>query len=155
MPTATLSIRAAGPGGAFSACQGIIHGFENSWGPFLDLEHDQPGLEYLLLLRRFVQECVPFADLRSAAELLGPVCGDYQPGHAPLAIATPERNVVAVYLPVGGAVELALPAGRYGAEWFDPLTGNILPAEGVGRTYSAPCGEHEGYPQDWTLILKR
>ncbi len=49
--------------GAFRA-MGLIHGFENSWGPWALLDQDQPGLEYLLLVRRFFTEIVPFAALR-------------------------------------------------------------------------------------------
>ena len=49
--------------GAFRA-MGIIHGFENSWGPWALLDQDQPGLDYLLLVRRFFTEIVPFAALQ-------------------------------------------------------------------------------------------
>ncbi|HEY63536.1 MAG TPA: DUF5060 domain-containing protein [Caldilineae bacterium] len=141
--------------GAFCAL-GIIHGFENSWGPFAVLDRDQPGLAYLLHLRRFFTEMVPFHRMRPAPELIAP--GAYAPGRRPLALATEDREVVAAYLPVGGAVELTLPTGkRYQARWFDPRTGDLQAAgmsEADGRRrFVAPPGQDEqGHPWDWVLV---
>jgi len=142
--------------GAFCAL-GVIHGFENSWGPFMSLDEDQPGLVYLLYLRRFFTEVVPFHRMRPAPELLVP--GEAAPGHSPLALATTDRDVVAVYLPTGGAVELSLPVGRaYHARWYDPTTGELCPAAppaGDERSrFVTPLGEdEEGHPWDWVLVL--
>ena len=66
--------------------------------------------------------------------------------------------MIAAYLPVGGAVELALPAGKpYQARWFDPRTGDLQAAsisEANGRWRAvAPLGQDEqGHPWDWVLI---
>ena len=71
--------------GAFQAL-GVIHGFENSWGPWAVLEEDQPGLDDLLQVRRFFTEILPFADLRPAPDL---ILGDgRRPGRRPLAMTT-------------------------------------------------------------------
>lgn len=142
--------------GAFCAL-GIIHGFENSWGPFLLLEEDQPGLAYLLHLRRFFTEVVPFARLKPAPHLVVPA--DHAPGHRPLALATPERDWLTVYLPTSGAVSLALPnASAYQAQWFDPRTGDLAPAKtdaSSGETnFVAPATGSE-HPDDWVLVLSR
>jgi hypothetical protein len=75
-----------------------------------------------------------------------------------LALATEDREVVAAYLPVGGAVELTLPTGkRYQARWFDPRTGDLQAAgmsEADGRRrFVAPPGQDEqGHPWDWVLV---
>ena len=53
--------------GAFCGL-GIIHGFENSWGPWCKLDEDQPGMADLLLVRRFFREIVPFERLRPAMQ---------------------------------------------------------------------------------------
>ncbi len=133
---------------------GIIHGFENSWGPFLDLEHDQPGLEYLLILRRFIRERVPFAWLAPASQLLSS-CSERDRGCTPLVMATPDADVVTAYLPVGGALSLDLNPALYSAIWFDPLSGVERQASPTGSSYISPGGTHAGHPQDWLLVLSK
>ena len=46
---------------------GVIHGFENSWGPWQKLDEDQPGMTYLGHALNFFREITHFAELR-------PVC---------------------------------------------------------------------------------
>jgi hypothetical protein len=143
--------------GAFCAL-GVINGFERTWGPRMELERDQPGVAYLAHLRRFFTAHVPFARLRPAPEAIVPAA--CEPGYRPLALAAAERDVVAVYLPAGGAVELDLPAGRpYEAQWYDPRTGELLPAaeggQGSRLAFVAPSGDDEqGHPWDWVLLLR-
>jgi hypothetical protein len=142
--------------GAFCALC-VIHGFENSWGPFLVLDEDQPGLIYLQHLRRFCCEIVPFERLRTAPEVVVP--GEYGRGERPLALATGERDVVCVYLPTGGTVTIDLPADRqYEGQWFDPRMGQLLPATPSaenGSRFRAPAGmDSEGHPWDWVLLLR-
>lgn len=140
--------------GVFSGL-GIIHGFENSWGPFMNLGQDQPGLEYLLIVRRFVLEQIPFAHMRPAADLLVAPPEGYGSGYRPLMMATPSRDTIAVYLPAGGAVQLTVSGEAYAARWFDPLTGSTLPAAASDEVYRSPGGDHAGHPQDWILVLRR
>ena len=142
--------------GAFCGL-GVIHGFENSWGPWMRLEADQPGLTYLLHLRRFFSEVVPFARLRPAPELVRPADGPA--GYQPLALASAEQDLAAVYFPAGGQTVLDLPAGRtYQAEWFDPCTAETQAAPeriaGGGATVTAPQGEQAGHPRDAVLVLR-
>lgn len=139
--------------GAMSAL-GVIHGFENSWGPFLLLEEDQEGLAYLLLLRRFFYEIAPFDALRPAPELLLEPAA-YPEGARPLALATPQRDTIVAYLPVGGTVGFALDLGGYQARWFDPVTGELQPARIAGPSLTAPDRLHANNPQDWALVLSR
>jgi hypothetical protein len=133
---------------------GIIHGFENSWGPFLLLEEDQEGLAYLLTLRRFFHEIAPFDRLATASELLQRNEAS-APGERPLALASPERDLIVVYLPVGGVVALSIPLEGYTAQWFDPVSGALQPASASGDGLSAPDTLHAGHPQDWVLVLRR
>ena len=142
--------------GAFRGL-GVIHGFENSWGPFQLLDRDQPGLAYLLHLRRFLTEVVPFHRLRPAPDVLAD--GEWAPGHQPSALATPGRELAAVYLPAGGAVKLSLPhAGSYTARWYDPRTGELAAAKpapgGDALQFAAPAGGG-ARPWDWALVLTR
>ncbi|HHX42688.1 MAG TPA: DUF5060 domain-containing protein [Chloroflexi bacterium] len=145
--------RRGGWRGAFCAL-GIIHGFENSWGPFMVLDEDQPGLAHLLQIRRFFTEIVPFQRLQRAWELAS--AGNATPGDRPLTLAAPEGDLIVVYLPVGGAVEVALPRGegQYRARWFNPVSGELLPAEGAGGRFVAPEVVYLGHPQDWVLLLE-
>lgn len=133
---------------------GIIHGFENSWGPFLLLEKDQDGLAHLLTLRRFFHEIAPFYRLRPAAELLVTE-GEAARGTRPLALATPERDQVVVYLPVGGSVALAVTPEQYSSQLFNPVTGDLEPCYAEAQVFAAPATLHAGHPQDWALVLTR
>jgi len=133
---------------------GVIHGFENSWGPWQVLDQDQPGLVDLLHLRHFFTEVVTFETLRPAPELLLPE--SWNPGTRPLALADAGKDLCVVYLPVGGAVHLALPAGKeFQAQWFDPRTGALVAAVAAGNGgYTAPAGRTaEGHAWDAVLIL--
>jgi hypothetical protein len=154
--------------GAFCAL-GVVHGFENSWGPFMMLEEDQPGLAYLLHLRRFFTDVVPSHRMQPAPETI--VASESETGHRPLALATPEYDVVAVYLPTGGEVTLSLPEARpYDAQRFDPRTGELhlvqrvaqqlrpatLSGKGEQLSFAAPAGhDKNGHPWDWVLVLSR
>ncbi|HYH12481.1 MAG TPA: DUF4038 domain-containing protein [Thermomicrobiales bacterium] len=134
---------------------GIVHGFENSWGPWEKLDEDQPGLEHLLHVNRFVTELVPFDQLRPAPEVLGD--SDTEGGHRPLALANEDRSIVAVYLPTGGRVSLQLKgSSERSYRWFDPRTGKLQPADireaGEGVEFIAPAGGEPDRPWDWVLV---
>jgi Protein of unknown function (DUF4038)/Domain of unknown function (DUF5060)/Putative collagen-binding domain of a collagenase len=140
--------------GAFCAL-GIIHGFENSWGPFQLLDKDQEGLAYLLHLHRFFTEIVPFHEMQPASHLIA--SGEAGSGRRPLALATANSDVVAVYLPVGGTVEVSLPDNSiYSAWWFDPRTGYITKAQPTINEATSTLTVHRerGEPSwDWVLVL--
>jgi len=133
---------------------GVIHGFENSWGPFQVLDQDQPGLEYLLHLRAFFTDSVPFARLRPAEGLVQP--GDGRRGYGPLTLAAPERDIVVVYTPAGKGITVEFDPESFDHRWFDPRSGAMDTDEArSGATYSPPpqpAGEHPG---DWVLILTK
>jgi hypothetical protein len=134
---------------------GVIHGFENSWGPWEQLGADQPGLQHLLHLRRFVTEIVPFHSLSPAPELV--VDAGVETGRRPQALANEDRSVVVAYLPVGGEVALKIGPGRV-SQWFDPRTGAIGYAEGLvesdGTRFDAPTGGGADRPTDWVLVTR-
>jgi hypothetical protein len=79
--------------------------------------------------------------------------------HRPLALATDGADVAAVYLPVGGRVDLSLPEGRaHDAQWYDPRTGELQPAapltQDMTLSFSAPAGKDENqHPWVWVLVL--
>ncbi|HEY2015058.1 MAG TPA: DUF4038 domain-containing protein [Bryobacteraceae bacterium] len=67
-------------------------------------------------------------------------------------LAEPGRTY-AVYLPKAGKVGIRLAAGRYSAEWFNPMTGEIVPigaAEGPAWTSPAAPGKN-----DWALLVRK
>jgi hypothetical protein len=132
---------------------GVIHGFENSWGPWANLDEDQPGLQHLLHLRRFVTGVVPFDALSPAPDLL--VGEGAEAGRRPQALATDDRSVVLAYLPVGGEVTLKIGPDRV-SRWFDPRTGDLRDAECVvesdGMRFVAPTGGGADRPADWVLV---
>jgi hypothetical protein len=160
--------------GAFCALN-VIHGFENAWGPFMVLDEDQPGLTYLRHLYSFFTQIVPFDELQPASTLILP--GEYDLGEQPLALASGTRDIITVYLPVGGAVVLDMPASSvadaieaadaievYQARWYDPRTGEcclaaastVLNVKDEKLNFIAPEGQDaQGHPWDWVLILQK
>ncbi len=143
--------------GVFCA-QGVMHGFENTWGPWWMPDEDLPGMQYLHHLRKLFAETVEFHRLRPESGLIFDD-GPYAEGERPLCMASAEsaeRDTVLVYLPVGGQVTLAL-AGleNYEQSWFDPRTGGRSDASGTrsgsGTCFTAPTTDRS----DCTLILRK
>jgi hypothetical protein len=67
-------------------------------------------------------------------------------------LAEPGRTY-AVYLSNAGKVTIRLLAGRYDAQWFDPITGETIPiglAEGPAWTSPPAPGRN-----DWALLLRK
>jgi hypothetical protein len=67
-------------------------------------------------------------------------------------LAEPGRTY-AVYLPKAGKVTVRLVPGRYNAEWFHPMTGEVAPigvAEGPAWTSPVAPGRN-----DWALLLRK
>lgn len=133
----------------------VTNGFENTWGPVMNLDDDQEGVRYFEILHRFFTQVVPFHTLRPAPDLAAEE--DYAPGHAPLVLATVNRDLVAVYLPAGGAVVLTLADQGYTAQVYDPRTGDVragaLTATDAGLRVTAPSGGDAQRPCDWVVTL--
>jgi hypothetical protein len=130
---------------------GIINGQENSWGPWMLLEEDQPGTADITVIRNFLTDTVPFADLRPAPDLIG---GAFAPGHRPLALRSLSGAGAGVYFPAGGTADVSFPATS--AHWFDPRTASMSPAGGTGPRHTAPGGfDADGRPEDMVLVLRR
>jgi Domain of unknown function (DUF5060)/Protein of unknown function (DUF4038)/Putative collagen-binding domain of a collagenase len=136
---------------------GMVAGFHQQWWGFGDYAVDQPGVTALTRLREFLTGPVDFARLHPAGELV--LDGPAERGHRPLALATAGRDVVAVYLPVGGEVSLDLPTEVSGARWFDPRTGELADAvcgESAGAlSVKSPGGGPKDRPHDWALVVNR
>ena len=115
------------------------------------LDEDQPGVEDLIQARCFLTEIAPFDRLRPADM----VAGDHPPGERPLALASDDRDLAAIYLPVGGKVNFASPLSGT-AQWFDPRSGALEEASLVSATsVTAPDGEGANdHPLDWVLLVR-
>ena len=142
--------------GAFCG-MGVINGFENTWGPVMDLENDQQGVTYFKHLYRFFTEVVPFYRLHPAMELLKPQV--FKTGYRPMVLATDNLDIVAVYVPAGATFTLDLTPGKgYVAQWFSPKLGEVQPAHNdktsEGFTFTTRNQLDEaGHPLDWVLTL--
>ena len=67
-------------------------------------------------------------------------------------LAEPGRTY-AVYLPNAGKVTVRLIPGRYNAEWFNPMTGEVIPigvADGPAWTSPSAPGRN-----DWALLVRK
>lgn len=127
---------------------GLVTGQENSWGPWMELGEDTPGVADLLVLRRFLVDDVPFDRLRPAPDL---VVGDYPAGHRPLALLRDDSNLAVIYLPAGGPVRPARPGkGR----WLDARHGTYAEAIDDAGVFVAPATiDEQGHPHDYILLL--
>ncbi|MER7938884.1 MULTISPECIES: DUF5060 domain-containing protein [unclassified Streptomyces] len=137
---------------------GVVHGFDNTWGPFLDLTHDQEGVAALMHLARFFREHVAFHRLRPAPHL---VAGQpTAPGRTPLVLHDADDGTVVVYLPVGGSVELTpeagLPASGAVVRVYDPRTGVLSGPrkQCAGRVLTA-AGDAPDDGRDQVLLITR
>jgi len=136
--------------GTFSGT-GIIHGFENTWGPWWIPEKDQEGMKYLLILKDFFTSIVEFHRLKPEAEIINR--SEYEPGTRPLCLSTPERDVFLVYLPAGRTFSLNLPeASDFESFWFDPRTAGMKEASKTVKEKTTRFGR-DG-KDDWVLVLR-
>ena len=140
--------------GAFSAT-GIIHGFENTWGPWWIPDEDQEGLKYLLTLKNFFTSRVNFHRFKSDPGIIDQSVR-YEPGTKPLCMSTSEGDAILVYLPVSGSVSLNLPnAVEFKSIWYDPRTGAVSKPqkEVAGPKVRFKAELSDG--NDWVLVLRK
>ncbi|MFQ6098757.1 MAG: putative collagen-binding domain-containing protein, partial [Armatimonadota bacterium] len=132
---------------------GVGNGFDWTWGPVMIVDRDMPGVAQLALVKRFFTDVVRFETLRPAPEL-ATACGDAAPGEKPLFMADEGYHQIVVYLPVGGTVSLDVVQDReYEASWFDPRTGDVMPATPSDGKFEAPA-TGAPHPDDWVLVVK-
>ncbi len=130
---------------------GIIHGFENSWGPWMMLDEDQPGMTDLLNVHHFFTKVVPFHTLRRAADDWESH-GDVSPGSRPSVLISEDNHTFVFYMPV--ATRIGGGGERSTAQWYDPRTGDLSPATIEDGAYIAPSGGGDR-PHDWVLIVTK
>lgn len=130
----------------------VIAGFENTWGPLMQLEPDAPGADDLLHLRAFFTAQVPFDRLARRDDLAHGGRDDL-PGSRPLALASDDGDWIAAYLPVGGRLALRWPDARTRRlDWYDPRQGSLARAAPDGSWLVPPGGE--GATDDWVLVAR-
>lgn len=137
---------------------GVIHGYENTWGPRWIPDRDQASVAEVLVLKRFLDDVVPFHSVKPAHELVEAASGAAW-GHKPLALASADRARMVVYLPAGGPVTIQGVGDTVSARWFDPRNGALTPAaperRGGNLYATAPVANDErGRPLDWVLVVQ-
>lgn len=140
--------------GAFCGI-GVIHGFENTWGPWWIPEEDQEGMKYLLILKKFFMEEVEFHHFRPDNEIIDKSI-QYEPGTKPLCMSASQKDAFLVYLPVGGSVALNLPGvSEFESIWYNPRTGGKQEAQGMVSEDTAKFEPASSNRDDWTLVLRK
>ena len=140
--------------GAFSAT-GIIHGFENTWGPWWIPDEDQEGLKYLLTLKNFFTSRVNSHRFKSDPGIIDQSVR-YEPGTKPLCMSTSEGDAILVYLPVSGSVSLNLPnAVEFKSIWYDPRTGAVSKPQKEVAGPKVRCKAESSDSNDWVLVLRK
>jgi len=144
--------RRGGWRGAFSGT-GVIHGFENTWGPWWIPDEDQEGMKYLLVLRDFFTNIVEFHRFKPETEIIDQSI-QYKTGARPLCMSTLEKDTFLVYLPSGGTVSLNLPEpSGFESSWYNPRTGKTKQASKTMKEEIAKFRTPD--EADWVLVLKR
>ena len=131
----------------------VISGFENTWGPDMQLEPDAPGATDLVHLRTFFTSIVPFAAMRPRTGVVGGGRVDL-PGAAPLVMQVDDRSILAAYLPVGGVLLLPDWLGEHEILWFDPRSGAFHEVPRQPAHQCVPPGGAEP-SDDWVLVARR
>jgi len=140
--------------GAFSGT-GIIHGFENTWGPWWIPDEDQEGMKYLLTLKDFFTNTVEFHRFKPDPRIIDQSVR-YKFGTKPLCMSTGQGDAVLLYLPVGGSVTLNLPnAGEFESLWYDPRTGEVSKAQKEIGKGKAKFQAESCHGSDWVLVLRK
>ena len=140
--------------GAFSGT-GIIHGFENTWGPWWIPDEDQEGMKYLLTLKDFFTNTVEFHRFKPDPGIIDQSVR-YKFGTKPLCMSTGQGDAVLLYLPVGGSVTLNLPnAGEFESLWYDPRTGEVSKARKEIRKNKVKFQTESSHSSDWVLVLRK
>lgn len=130
---------------------GLIHGFENTWGPWCVLDSDQAGMNDLLVVRQFLGE-VGFTTLQVVTGLFGAAESDPRPGHRVRVLANPSRSLVAAYLPVGGTLTVPDTLSSHRLEWYDPRTGKRAAGRLEGGRTAVPPATDEPR-DDWVALF--
>jgi hypothetical protein len=138
--------------GAFSAT-GIIHGWENTWGPWWIPDKDQDGMKYLLILKKFFTKFIEFHRFIPDNGVLDQSVV-YEDRKKPLCMSTLKKDAFIVYLPVGGTLSLKLKEKQVNeCLWFNPKTGKIKAAtpksKGTTSEFETPD------KNDWVLVLRK
>ncbi|MFB0504312.1 MAG: putative collagen-binding domain-containing protein, partial [Candidatus Bathyarchaeia archaeon] len=137
--------------GAFSGT-GIIHGFENTWGPWWIPGKDQEGMKYLVILKGFFTNTVEFHRFKPETEIIDQ-SEQYEPGTRPLYLSTSEKDAFLVYLPAGGNVSVNLSeASDFESFWFNPRTGGVKEASKTVKKEITRFTRED--KNDWVLILR-
>jgi hypothetical protein len=142
---------------------GVTYGGHGIWSwetqPNLPLNHERtgiarpwheamalPGSTHMQHLAEFFAS-VPWWELRPDDALLVAQPGGDDAARHVSAARTEDGKVGVLYLPVGGEISVSMAGGR--GEWFDPRTGERIPAQPVAPgTFRAPD------TQDWLLALR-
>lgn len=138
--------------GVFSAA-GIIHGWENTWGPWWIPEKDQEGMKYLLILKKFFTEVVEFHRFQPVTGIIDKP-EQYEYGKKPLCMASRDKDAFLVYLPVGErfTIRVSKPEG-FRSFWFNPRTGEIVEAAGTVQRGSISFDTPDS--EDWVLVMEK
>jgi Protein of unknown function (DUF4038)/Domain of unknown function (DUF5060) len=130
---------------------GLVHGFENTWGPWCVLDTDQAGMQDLLVVRRFLTE-VDATRLDVVTGIFGAAETDPEPGRRVRVLASSDRSLVAAYLPVGGRLTVPGELCDHRLEWFDPRTGERAPGLRDGAGTAVPPTSDEPR-DDWVALF--
>lgn len=133
---------------------GIIHGFENSWGPWCLLDEDQQGVGQLKVVNDFVLNTIR-ETVVSRSHINNPAPDPK--GQQSSLIASENHELVLAYLPDGGEVMIPGNLRWRTMYWVNPDDGQTTEAEprSIENThcFTAPGIRGETHATDWLLVL--
>ncbi len=96
---------------------------------------ETPGVESMAILRRYFETFGPWEQLRPAPELITDQPGLRDPGRFIAASQTLDRSRAIIYSPSGGGIRVQVGLLEDAtARWFNPRSGEYIPAEPASRS---------------------
>ncbi len=132
----------------------VVHGFNNTWGPHMNIATDSRGADYLIHYARFMTGDIKFYEMKPNRNILIKLSGE-KGETQPVCLSNRDGSVVAIYYPVQGECELNLtgPFNEYSYYWYNPCNGaKTEPESCSGQCFVTPEADRR---KDWVLVIKR
>ncbi len=131
----------------------VVHGFNNTWGPHMNIATDSRGADYLIHYARFMTVDIKFYEMQPNKSILAKVSGE-KGETQPVCLSNRDNSVIAIYYPVHGECELNLqePLSKYLYYWYNPCNGAKSELECCSsHHFATPEADKR---KDWVLVIK-
>ncbi len=130
----------------------VVHGFNNTWGPHMNISNDSKGADYLIHYYRFMTEEIKFYEMHPNHDVLSYASG--RKGETmPSCLSNSDCSVIAIYFPTKGDCEIKATehSGSYSYYWYNPRNGTKLDVKlSIECRFETPGSDMK---DDWVLLI--